>query len=164
MFIPTGCIPLSDVIEQVASDIDPAAMRSPKPEAVQRAERANALQADFDPSYKPPPSSSPEGIEIAKWKVIEARQLKAKDIARQQLRQPLGNGILSARALLPDGSIVRTSAKPWRTSEGSKALKIAHVMTGGVFVAGQTFDHPQPCPLFVPERTSASGAKCRGIL
>jgi hypothetical protein len=51
VFIPVGCIPLSEAIEQVAFDIDAAAMRPTMPEALSRAEQA--LQAAGPWSVRP---------------------------------------------------------------------------------------------------------------
>jgi hypothetical protein len=151
MFVPGGCISIPDVVDQIALDIDVAAMSAQKPEAVLRAERANLLRPDFDASYRPPPASSPEAVTIEDWKPIEAKQVEARNVARQQLQQSLGNGILLVIALLPDGSIVRTSPQGWRTNEGSRALKTGYAMTGGLVIGNDTFDPVQSCPLFVPE-------------
>jgi hypothetical protein len=151
MFVPGGCIPIPDAVDQIALDIDVAAMSAQKPEAVLRAERANPLRPDFDASYQPPPASSPDAVTIEDWKPIAAKQVEVRNVARQQLQQSLGDGILLVVALLPDGSIVRTSPEGWRTYEGSRALKTGYAMTGGLVIADDTFDPIQSCPLFIPK-------------
>ena len=147
MFIPVGCIPLSEAIEQVAFDIDAAAMRPTMPAALSRAEQA--LQAAGPWSVR---LDNPEGLAIINWhSAAEGRKRWTRDRARQRLQQALGNGILSALALLPDGSIVRTPDRLWRTSEGNRALQVGHVITGGLFVADHSLGLSEACALFIPE-------------
>jgi hypothetical protein len=148
MYIPAGSITLLDVIEQVAFDIDAAAMKPVMPDALSRAEKA--LQEKGPWSVR---SDNPEGLAIMNWHASAgARQRWTRDRARQRLQQPLGNGSLSAIALLPDGSIVCTPDRLWRTTEGSRALQTGCIMTGGLFVIDERLGHPKQCPVFVKEK------------
>jgi hypothetical protein len=145
MFIPVGCIPLSEAIEQMAFDIDAAAMRPTMPEALSRAEQALQAAGSFSVRL-----DNSEGLAIINWHAsAEARKSWTRDRARQRLQQLLGNGILSAFVLLPDGSTISTSDRLWRTGEGSKALQVGYAMTGGSFVVDRSLGQSHGCPIFV---------------
>jgi hypothetical protein len=147
MYIPVGCIPLSEAIEAVAFDIDAAAMKPTMPEALSRAEQA--LQAAGPWSVR---LDNPEGLAIINWYAsAEARKRWTRDRARQQLQQALGNGVLSAFALLPDGAIDSTPNQLWRTSEGTTALTVGYVMTGGSLAVDPSLGQPDGCPIFVQD-------------
>ena len=70
---------------------------------------------------------------IATWRKYHAAVAVFTPIARQRIRQALGDGRLTATALLPNGTLHRIPAERWRTRAGDAAMtsgRMRMILTG----------------------------------
>jgi hypothetical protein len=147
LFIPDGHIPIRRAVRTIATKIDPAVEDVPSATVV-----IDAMRAAADARSRRLGAETIESLSAKSESLIAAQRAglekwdRASRKARSRIRQALGHGVLTAVALLPDGTIQELQPHPWRTEAGATALT-----TGTLAVVVDPLVPPAACDVFLSE-------------